>query len=82
MTIISVTVEEAEDHLRELLSQAERGKEIVITREGKPWMQLVPLSRKATVSGQRRFGQHRGAVTMGEDFDASLPENFWLGKKS
>lgn len=27
----------------------------------------------------RIFGQHRALVTMSDDFDDSLPKNFWLG---
>lgn len=27
----------------------------------------------------RVFGQHRGLISMSDDFDESLPDSFWLG---
>jgi hypothetical protein len=27
----------------------------------------------------RVFGQHRGLITMSDDFDETLPDSFWLG---
>jgi Protein of unknown function (DUF2281) len=29
---------------------------------------------------QRVFGQYAGRITMGEDFDETLPDAFWLGE--
>jgi mRNA-degrading endonuclease RelE of RelBE toxin-antitoxin system len=28
----------------------------------------------------RHFGQYRGRISMSEDFDAPLPDSFWLGE--
>jgi len=82
MAVISVTAKEAENQLQDLLLRAEQGEEIIITRDGKPSARLVPLETKSKPSGQRCFGQHRGPVVMSDDFDAELPEVFWLGKES
>ncbi|MFL7810251.1 MAG: hypothetical protein AB8I80_16555, partial [Anaerolineae bacterium] len=39
---------------------------------------LVLIDEGASDShGLRTFGQFPGAVTMSEDFDAPLPEDFW-----
>jgi Protein of unknown function (DUF2281) len=47
---------------------------------------LLPVSDKIvasegalTQSKQRVFGQYRGQIWMSEDFDAPLPDNFWVG---
>lgn len=38
------------------------------------------LERKAPrLRGARRANLHRGAARVSEDFDAPLPEEFWLG---
>ena len=39
------------------------------------------FERKVSRRGQARHPNlHRGAMRMSEDFDAPLPEEFWLGK--
>ena len=40
---ISVALHEAQAHLPELLDRVERGEEIVIEREGRPSIKLVPV---------------------------------------
>lgn len=32
--------------------------------------------------GKRRFGQFRGEITIADDFDAPLPDEFWHGDKT
>jgi len=73
----NVTLQEAESHLDELLELVDQGEEIIITKGDQPCAKLVgisPLSRKP-----RTFGQHKGKAWMSEDFNAPLPDNFWLG---
>ena len=38
------------------------------------------LSRKPGARGQRIANLHPGAIEMAPDFDAPLPDEFWLGK--
>lgn len=42
---MDVSVKEAQDKLEELLDRAEAGEEVVVTREGRPPVWLVPDSR-------------------------------------
>lgn len=42
---MDVSVKEAQDKLEELLDRAEAGEEVVVTREGRPPVRLVPDSR-------------------------------------
>ena len=44
---------DAKNKLSELLTKAERGEEIVITRRGRPVAKLVPISAKHDVEGAR-----------------------------
>jgi antitoxin (DNA-binding transcriptional repressor) of toxin-antitoxin stability system len=70
-----VTVQEAAGHLRELIALAEQGEEVVIAYDDQPKVKLVPIGQTPT---KRVFGQHRGKIWMSPDFDAPLPEDFWL----
>ncbi|MGH8520553.1 MAG: type II toxin-antitoxin system Phd/YefM family antitoxin [Gammaproteobacteria bacterium] len=76
MSTRTVSVQEAEKRLAELIGLAQQGDEIVIARDDQAKVKLVPIPQKAI---KRAFGQHRGKIHMGEDFDAPLPEDFWLG---
>jgi prevent-host-death family protein len=71
----TVSVEEAKTRFVELISLAEQGHEILIVKDNQPKVKLVSVMPKTR---QRVFGQHRGKIHMHEDFDAPLPENFWL----
>jgi antitoxin (DNA-binding transcriptional repressor) of toxin-antitoxin stability system len=70
-----VTVEEAEARLLELIGLAEQGEDIVIAHGDQPKVKLVPIEQ---VPPKRVFGQHRGKIWMSPDFDAPLPDDFWL----
>lgn len=76
MSTRTVSVQEAEKRLAELIGLAQQGDEIIIARDDQARVKLVPIPQKAN---KRVFGQHRGKIRMREDFDALLPEDFWLG---
>ena len=75
MSTKRVTLAEANGHLAELIEAAERGDEIIIESENQTQVKLVavPLRRSA-----RKLGAYRGKIHMAEDFDAPLPDAFWL----
>lgn len=71
MTIMKVNVAEAKAHFSELISRALSGEEIIVARDNKPLVRLVPVTRKVA----RRPGSSKGQVLyMAEDFDAPLPQ--------
>jgi hypothetical protein len=37
---------------------------------------------ESVVKRKRTFGQFHGQITMAEDFDAELPDKFWLGNNA
>jgi antitoxin (DNA-binding transcriptional repressor) of toxin-antitoxin stability system len=78
MSTRTVSVQEAEKRLAELIGLAQQGDEIVIARDDQASVKLVSIPQKAN---KRVFGQHRGKIRMREDFDAPLPEDFWLGSR-
>lgn len=63
---------EAKTNLSQLVERAERGEEIVITRNGKPAVKLAPVPSAASLASVR--GAWRGKVLIAEDFD-ELPDD-------
>ena len=67
---------EAKTHLSRLLERVEAGEEVVIARAGQPIARLVPVAvKRAKVPGRLK-----GAITIGQEFDAPLPEELWASQ--
>jgi len=73
----TVNIHEAKTNLSALIAAAEAGEEVVISRANKPVVKLVAIE---SAPKKRQFGLHKGAALyISEDFDAPLPDAFWLG---
>jgi antitoxin (DNA-binding transcriptional repressor) of toxin-antitoxin stability system len=77
----TLSVAEAQEKLAQLLELARAGHEVFIQDPQRGKARLVPVPPPA-VSGPRRFGLHEGEVWMSDDFNAPLPEVFWLNDKA
>jgi prevent-host-death family protein len=75
----TVSVDEAQNKLQDLVAQALAGDEVIITEHGTPAARLVPVV--AHCRKKRIPGLNRGTISMSEDFDKPLPDEFWLGQK-
>jgi len=62
----TVTIHEAETHLSNLIEQAERGEEVVISRDGKPVAKITALDQPVP---QSRLGFLKG-------YGFSVPDDF------
>jgi prevent-host-death family protein len=71
----TISVHEAKTHLSRLLQQVEAGEEVIISRGGVPIARLVPVGPKLP----REPGRLKDSITIGDDFDAPLPEAYWTG---
>jgi prevent-host-death family protein len=72
----SVNIYEAKTHLSKLVDQAAQGKDVIISRSGKPVARLTALDKPV----QRiRFGVLKGKVKTSSDFDAPLPDDVMAG---
>ena len=60
---------EAKTQLSALVEQAAAGKEIIITKNGRPRARLMPLGD----ARGRRPGRAKGKIRIAADFDAPLP---------
>jgi prevent-host-death family protein len=64
---------EAKTHLSKLVERAEAGEDVVIQRNGKPVVRLVPVVEAPRSLASVR-GAWRGRVHVADDFD-ELPED-------
>ena len=69
--MFTVTLEEAQSHLPELLENLLPGQEITITDRGKP---LAQVRKAEQTSWPCKAGSARGKIHMAADFDAPLDE--------
>ena len=65
-------VAEAKARFSELVQKAVSGEEVVIARDNRPLLRLVPL---APAGGRRQSGSAKGKIWMAPDFDRT-PEDF------
>ena len=78
MPIQTVNLDKVEKQLADLLAMVKQGGEVVITQNGKPIARLASVAPKKK---KRIAGLNRGSIWTSEDFDAPLPDEFWLGKE-
>jgi prevent-host-death family protein len=65
-------VAEAKARFSELVQKAVSGEEVVIAKDNRPLLRLVPL---AVTGGRRKPGSAKGKISMAPDFDRT-PEDF------
>ena len=77
----TVTIEEAQTQLSDLLTLIAQGKEVIIAKGKKPVAKLIPLSQSSAQKAQARtFGEYKGQIWVSDDFDAPLPDDFLAWK--
>lgn len=67
-----VNLAEAKAHFSELVKRAMSGEEVVIAKDNRPVVKLVPLTPPAQ---RRKPGSAHGKIWMAPDFDET-PEDF------
>ena len=73
----TIDVQTQTGSLADLVELAKREAGLMFLQSGQPVAQMLPLPQPAA---PRIAPLHPGAMEAGEDFDAPLPEDFWLGK--
>ena len=76
MVLKTVDISETPMSLQELLSLINEETEIVLTEGNKPLARLSPI---LPLVNPRIPGLHPGAISISDDFDEPLPEEFWAG---
>jgi prevent-host-death family protein len=65
---VEVNVHHAKTHLSKLIQQAENGEEVIIARNGKPAVRLVPVAQNARK--RSILGSGIGKIWISPDFDS------------
>ena len=71
----TIDFETTQTPLAELVSLVMSGSEVILAQGEKPLVRLVPMT------AERISDLHPGAMIISDDFDAPLPDEFWLGKQ-
>ena len=69
--MVSMNLHQATTALPALIKAALNGEEVVIAKDGKPMVRLVPCQERKT---PRQPGRLRGQIRISDDFDAVDPE--------
>jgi len=79
MAAKTVTIEEAEGHLEDLIEKANAGDEVILAKNGEPVAKLValPRTKPSEPLPPRTFGDFRGRIRIADDFNDPLPDEFW-----
>ncbi len=78
----TVSMKEARDQFGELALRVEQGETVVVTRDGKPVLDIVPHGQPAGIDLEagRAYLRARGISDpvpyIADDFDDPLPEDF------
>jgi prevent-host-death family protein len=67
----AIDLHHAQTQLSELVRQAARGEDVILTEGGEPVAKIIPISR---ARGPREFGSAKGLIHMADDFDAPLDD--------
>ena len=65
-----VNIHDAKTHFSKVINKALKGDEIIIARDGKPLVRLIPYTEETKT---RKGGQFEGLIQIGKDFDDPLP---------
>ncbi len=63
-------IADAKARFSELVDRALAGDEVIVARDNKPLLKLVPLG----TTSRRQPGSAKGQIRMARDFDAPLPD--------
>lgn len=72
------TTRELRANLRETLAQVARGKEVLVTLRGKPYVRIVPVAGEEAPG---RYPLHGSVRFIAEDFDAPMPQTWDAAQK-
>lgn len=80
----TVPIETLDERIADLARRVEQGETVVVTREGKPILDLVPHKRRGGLDFEglaafkKKHGIDRFVTHIPDDFDEPLPEDFLI----
>jgi prevent-host-death family protein len=66
---MEVNVHQAKTNLSRLIQQAENGEEVIIARDGKPAVKLVPVTPETPEQNYRIPGRLKGKLNLPENWE-------------
>lgn len=69
--MLNIDINQAKQMFPELIEKTVINGEVIITKDGQPFVKLVPLAK---ASKQRKFGSAKGLIKMSDDFDHPLDD--------
>lgn len=73
---------DSQPQLAEILRSIEQGDEVILTRDGRKIAEVKPVEESGNLRKKRVLGLGAGGkFYMSDDFDAELPDSFWLGEE-
>ena len=72
-----VNMHEAKTRLSALVALAEAGEEVIIARDGKPAVRLIPVRAAQDVPQRPKPGFLQGLGTVSDDFNDPLPDEYY-----
>ncbi len=80
MVTKTIDLQKTPADLEDLLRLLERDTEILLTKGNVPLARLTPIESVVATVSERIPGLHKGTTWVSDDFDAPLPDDFWLGE--
>lgn len=75
MATMTVSVQDMQHRLKELLSLVSNGNTIIIEKNKRPFARVEGIDMTPK---KRIAGLNRGEIQVSDDFDSPLPDEFWL----
>jgi antitoxin (DNA-binding transcriptional repressor) of toxin-antitoxin stability system len=72
----TIDIRDLPERIDEAVRRAASGEEVLLVDAGTPRARLVPVVE----ARERVPGLHAGAMQPAADFDAPLPDDFWVGR--
>jgi antitoxin (DNA-binding transcriptional repressor) of toxin-antitoxin stability system len=80
MATKTIDLQKTPTDLEALLRLLQTDTEILLTKGDLPLARLTPVEPGNVQVSERVPGLHKGTTWVSDDFDAPLPDKFWLGE--
>lgn len=69
--MLNIDINQAKHKFPELIEKTVSDGEVIITKDGQPFVKLVPLTKSIK---ERKFGTAKGLIKMADDFDKPIDD--------
>jgi prevent-host-death family protein len=69
--MLNIDINQAKQNFPELIEKTVSNGEVIITKDGQPFVKIVPLAK---TKKERKFGAAKGLIKMSDDFDQPLDD--------